>query len=385
MARLGDVCDVRDGTHDSPSYVEEGYPLVTSKNIIDGKLDLSVVSYISFEDYRKINERSKVDSGDIIMPMIGTIGNPYIVEEFTDFAIKNVALIKFTNKRVFNKYIFYFLNSGKFRRYIYENNRGGTQKFLSLKDIRNIEIEFPTLDKQVEIVTKLNKVSNLICLRKQQLTKLDELVKARFVEMFGMVGTDEKGWGLIRLGDVCNINPKKVYEPRLKPGLQVSFVPMPAVSEKGEIDPSETKNYDEVKSGFTYFREDDVLFAKITPCMENGKGAVAKGLCNGIGFGSTEFHVLRPIENISNPYWLYTVTSFNQFRIDAASNMTGSAGQRRVPASFLESYRISVPPIELQNQFAAFVEQVDKSKVAVQKALDEAQTLFDSLMQQYFG
>ena len=122
------------------------------------------------------------------------------------------------------------------------------------------------------------------------------------------------------------------------------------------------KEYDEVKTGFTYFAENDVLFAKITPCMENGKGAVAKGLHNGIGFGSTEFHVLRPISGKTDPYWIYTLTAFSQFRMDAASNMTGSAGQRRVPASFLENYRVSLPPIALQEQFAAFVEQTDKSK-----------------------
>lgn len=137
---------------------------------------------------------------------------------------------------------------------------------------------------------------------------------------------------------------------------------MPAVSESGKIDASQIKAYDEVKTGFTYFAENDVLFAKITPCMENGKGAVAVGLCNNIGFGSTEFHILRPINNKSNPYWLYSLTSFDAFRKDAADNMTGSAGQRRVPAVFLEKYKVTLPPIELQNQFAAFVEQTDKSK-----------------------
>jgi len=203
--------------------------------------------------------------------------------------------------------------------------------------------------------------------------------------LFGEVGTDTKGWGLTRLGDCCSINPKKGDDKRLNQGLTVSFVPMPSVSEKGEIDASDTKLYDEVKSGFTYFAEQDVLFAKITPCMENGKGAVAKGLCNGIGFGSTEFHVLRPIEGVSNPYWIYTVTAFNQFRVDAANNMTGSAGQRRVPASFLEAYKVSVPPIDLQKEFATFVEQTDKLKFEVKEALEKLETLKKSLMQQYFG
>ena len=97
--------------------------------------------------------------------------------------------------------------------------------------------------------------------------------------------------------------------------------------------------------------------------MENGKGAVAVDLYNGIGFGSTEFHVLRPIKNMSNPYWLYTLAAFKLFRKEAAANMTGSAGQRRVPARYLENYKVTLPPIELQRRFADFVTQVDKSKV----------------------
>ena len=178
-----------------------------------------------------------------------------------------------------------------------------------------------------------------------------------------MPGSDDFGWGLVSLGSVCRINPKKSQDSRLGSGIEVSFVPMPAVTEHGEIDVTTIKEYDEVKTGFTYFAENDVLFAKITPCMENGKGAVAKGLRNGIGFGSTEFHVLRPISGETNPYWIYMLTAFSQFREDAANNMTGSAGQRRVPASYLENYRVAVPPIELQEQFATFVEQTDKSKL----------------------
>ena len=209
--------------------------------------------------------------------------------------------------------------------------------------------------------------------------------QSRFIELFGMPGTDTFEWGLVPLGSVCNINPKKSLDSRLVSGAEVSFVPMPAVTEHGEIDATAIKEYDEVKTDFTYFAENDVLFAKIAPCMENGKGAVAKGLRNGVGFGSTEFHVLRPISGKTNPYWIYTLTAFPQFRIDAANNMTGSAGQRRVPASFLENYQVSLPPMILQQQFAAFVAQVDKSKLAVQKGLQELETLKKSLMQQYFG
>ena len=182
--------------------------------------------------------------------------------------------------------------------------------------------------------------------------------------MFGNLGDRHVGWNYLPLKEVCVINPKKSRDNRLSESLEVSFVPMPAVSEKGDINTTETVLYSRVKSGFTYFVENDVLFAKITPCMENGKGAIAHGLKNGIGFGSTEFHVLRPISSLSNPYWLYSITSNEKFRKEAENNMTRSAGQRRVPAKFLSEYKVSIPPIELQNKFELFVNQVNKSRLA---------------------
>ena len=279
------------------------------------------------------------------------------------------------------------LHSPQSMQYYKDKLRGTTARRRSIPtaDLLALKIRLPDMQTQRETVAIMRKAEAVIAARQEQLNSFEQLVKSRFIELFGMPGADDFGWGLVPLGSVCYINPKKGQDPRLNSGVEVSFVPMPAVTERGEIDATAIKEYDEVKTGFTYFAENDVLFAKITPCMENGKGAVARGLHNGLGFGSTEFHVLRPIIGKSNPYWIYTLTAFSQFREDAASNMTGSAGQRRVPASFLENYRVALPPIELQEQFATFIEQTDKSKLAVQQGLQELEILKKSLMQQYFG
>ena len=274
------------------------------------------------------------------------------------------------------KYLYYALRAAKIP------NLGYSRHFKCLKELKFVE---HSEDEQQQIVAELDKLSEIISLKTKELSLYDELIKARFVEMFGMPGTDPFSYGIKELGKCCELNPKKAQEKRLASNIDVSFVPMSSVSENGDIDPTDIRSYEEVKKGFTYFAENDVLFAKITPCMENGKGAVARSLKNGIGFGSTEFHVLRPIKDISNPYWIYALTSFKSFRKDAEANMTGSAGQRRTPASFLNNYKVALPPIYLQNQFAAFVAQVDKSKFAVQKSLEKTQLLFDSLMQEYFG
>ena len=289
------------------------------------------------------------------------------------------------DEKILPQYLYFYLKSPNTMKRIRTVASGSVRDNLKLSMLCEFPIQVPSINRQQNIIELLEKAQRIIDEKNNELEKLDNFIKARFVEMFGLPGTDPFEYGKVKLGECCEINPKKAKDTRLADEIEVSFVSMPSVSEKGEIDPSDIRKHEVVKKGFTYFAENDVLFAKITPCMENGKGAVAKGLMNGIGFGSTEFHVLRPIEGLSNSYWIYVITSFKTFRRDAKANMTGSAGQRRTPASFLESYEVSLPPIELQNQFAAFVAQVDKSKFAVQKSLEKTKLLFDSLMQEYFG
>ncbi len=170
--RLGDVCDVRDGTHDSPRYYDIGYPLLTSKNVTSGIIDLNDCNYISESDYFKINERSKVDIGDIIMPMIGTVGKPVIVNVEPNFAIKNVALIKFNNTSIVdNIYVKVFLESEYFDKSVLSKIRGGTQKFIALGDIRKLEILLPTIDKQQEFRDFVYQVDKLKFMLSKQNTK----------------------------------------------------------------------------------------------------------------------------------------------------------------------------------------------------------------------
>ena len=146
---LGTVCDVRDGTHDSPKYFAEGIPLVTSRNLSSGRIDFTDCNLICEADYNKINERSKVDLGDILMPMIGTVGNPIIVDIDAEFAIKNVALIKFSeNSKVVNVFVKALLESDYFDRAVLDKVRGGTQQFISLGDIRRLNVCLPPLEVQ---------------------------------------------------------------------------------------------------------------------------------------------------------------------------------------------------------------------------------------------
>lgn len=158
-----------------------------------------------------------------------------------------------------------------------------------------------------------------------------------------------------KLKDICIINPKS---PGFQDDLSVSFVPMSKIGEQGEFDPSEVRTYQEVKKGFTYFQNGDILFAKITPCMENGKGAVARSLENGVGFGSTEFHVLRPLTEFVTSEWLFYLLNWQTFRKEAERNMIGSAGQKRVPKTFLEEYSVDIPVLEKQREMTNILNRV---------------------------
>ena len=187
---------------------------------------------------------------------------------------------------------------------------------------------------------------------------------------------------MARLGDVCIINPKS---PGFDDNLKVSFIPMPKVGENGEFDPSEIKEYREVKKGFTYFQNSDVLFAKITPCMENGKGAIARELKNGVGFGSTEFHVLRPLAERVSSKWLFYLLSWPSFRKDAEKNMTGSAGQKRVPKSFLEGYSLVVPSLEEQQSMTDTLDKVSGLIFLRKQQLSKLDELVKSRFVELFG
>lgn len=164
-------------------------------------------------------------------------------------------------------------------------------------------------------------------------------------------------WVLASLQHVATINPtldKSCFPDKL----EVSFVPMPSVeAETGKIDVSQTKTFAEVKKGYTPFRKDDVLFAKITPCMENGKMAVVPKLHNDVGFGSTEFHVLRAKQGIE-PQYLYYYVSSKSYRYNAEHNMTGAVGQKRVPTAYLEKSFISLPPTNEQKRIVAKIEEL---------------------------
>ena len=181
---LGKVCDVRDGTHASPQYHMVGYPLMTSKNFTNGYEDFSDVKLISKDDFDEINRRSRVDVGDIVMPMIGTIGSPVIITSNREFAIKNVSLIKFIDGSPNNVFVKAVLSSRYFQRIVDEKNRGNTQKFIALSDIRGFRIPLPPIALQREFAAFVAKVDKLAFAIRKSLEAAEKLYRQQLSEAF---------------------------------------------------------------------------------------------------------------------------------------------------------------------------------------------------------
>lgn len=167
---------------------------------------------------------------------------------------------------------------------------------------------------------------------------------------------NEKTRPVVPLLEVIELNPRKFSNPPTDDE-PVSFVPMKAVEEEsGHLDPSEVRPWSEVRKGYTPFEEGDVIFAKITPCMENGKYALAQGLIGGRAAGSTEFHVLRPKPSLDSKYLLYYLLRI-ELRQSARQSMRGAAGQLRVPPIFFESLSIPLPSLDEQHRIVAEIEE----------------------------
>lgn len=185
--------------------------------------------------------------------------------------------------------------------------------------------------------------------------------------------TYPKAWSIERLRFSVLSNPIRSEVANWEDDTLVSFVPMDAVGEQGGIDASQEKPIGDVYNGYTYFAEQDILIAKITPCFENGKGAIAEGLKNGVGFGTTEFHVLRPLSGIS-VRWLFYLTISDAFRKIGGSQMLGAGGQKRVQEDFIKDFRTGIPSYAEQQKIADFLDwktaQID-SLIAKKRELIE--------------
>lgn len=301
------------------------------------------------------------------------------VADFSGICANTTFVFESKDHSIFDQRLLPFIMlSDSFTLWSISKSKGSTNPYVLFSDLVDYEFDLPPLEEQKVLADKLWTAYRLKEGYKKLLCATDEMVKSLFIEMFGNPLSPVQKWPIVRLGDYCIINPPK---PKgISDEMKVSFIPMQDVSDDGICNKFISRPYSEVKKGFKYCADGDVLFAKITPCMENGKGAELQGLTNTIGMGSTEFHVLRPIAGKSISTWLYYFTKLDIIRKDAAKNMTGTGGQKRVPASYFDNFKIGVPSIDEQINFAALAKQADKSKLELRKSIDAIEKVIKSLI-----
>ena len=236
------------------------------------------------------------------------------------------------------------------------------------RDVQSAPVTM-TAESRAEYVTGGSRTTDGLIVEKEKVAAEGEynLSGERYRER----GPQAAAFPLVAIGEVCLINPRKNELAGLDPGTIVSFVPMAEIYEhRITFQPLQKKILSEVSASYTYFKERDVLLAKVTPCFENGKAGIARGLVNGVGFGSSEFYVLRPGLSVL-PEWLYFCVMHSQFRESGIAQMTGTGGLQRLPRDFVKHFQIPLPPLEVQQEIVAEIE-------GYQKVIDGARAVVEN-------
>ena len=330
--------------------IKDVAPEMPSKEQLSGKIWLLNLDMIEsntgriiekvYEDVENALSVQSFDEGNVLFSKLRPYLNKVVIPDEPGMATTELVPLRPEPSKLHKVFLSHLLRGNQFVNYANDIAGGTKMPRMPLTELRNFDCILPPMDKQLEFVFIAEQVDK---------SKFGDF-KSQFIEMFGNPLSLNQKNELKRLGECCILNPRRP-NIALCDTDKVSFIPMPAVSEDGYLVDMTDEEYGKVKKSFTYFENNDVLFAKITPCMENGKGAIVHGLTNGIGMGSTEFHVLRPINGISSPYWLLALTRMPIFRERAAKNMSGTGGQKRVSASYLVHLMIGLPAIEEQRRF----------------------------------
>lgn len=392
--RLGSLADVKGGkrlpkgTTFSENITKHPYIRVTDFNDIG--VSLEGLKYIDEDVYEKIS-RYTISSDDIYVSIAGSIGKVGIIPSCIDGANLTENAAKITNiKGINQKNLCLFLKS-EFAQYQMQSATiATTQAKLALFRIESLTFPLPPLSEQQRIVERIEELFAKLDEAKERLQKAAESFAVRKAAILHKAftgeltkqwrlenGVSDESWEEKLLGDVCTVNPKKIDAKNLDDNLEVSFVPMAAVSDVlGEIVNHEVKNLQDVRTGFTNFSKGDVIFAKITPCMENGKSAIVGPLVNDIGYGSTEFYVLRCKEELNNKY-LYHMVRNTTFRAEAKAVMTGAVGQQRVPKTFLQEYQLLLPNLPEQHEIVRLIDDLLAREHKAQQATEQALASID--------
>ena len=298
------------------------------------------------------------------------------------------------NEGLYYKYLLLMLRN--FEKHISAGGSGSIFNAIGKDEIKEITFPLPpTLDDQIAIATELERkmaeveTMRQAALRQKEASDATEGTILREVFPPKEQSKLPNGWKWKKLSEVCFINPTKRKGFTRESSLQTTFVPMDTIDETtGRISKIITRPYSEISKGYTFFEEGDILFAKITPCMQNGKSAIANNLTDKVGFGSTEFHVLRPKPDITKE-WAFFFVRTKEFRKRSKDHFEGSAGQQRVPVEFLENSLISVPSTiaeqkVITDKIEQKLSQVESIRQGSEKQLESIEAMPGAILREVF-
>ena len=372
---LKEVKDVRDGTHSSPKYIDNGYPLVTSKNLTDSGLNLNDVSLISESDYNEINKRSKVEVGDILLGLIGTIGKPVLVET-EGFAIKNVGLIK-NGGQIQNQFLLQYLKTNLFNKYIQIEMAGNTQKFLGLETLRNTKVPVPSSDEQSAIGTLFRTLDDLLASYKDNLANYQSLKATMLSKMFPKAGHTIPE---IRLDVFEDEWEEKEFSKLVKRVTQSSDSDsLPKVefediiSGQGQLNKDISSKFDNRKG--IHFKPGYTLYGKLRPYLNNWLLPKFEGVALG------DFWVFDPNGNDSN--FIYYLVQSNRYQ--KVANDTSGTKMPRSDWKSVSSTIFAIPQtITEQQAIGAYFSNLDNLINSHQEKITQLETLKKKLLQDMF-
>ena len=346
----------------TPEYIDKGVPYITSKNIKNGTIDFSKVNYISQEDYEYISKNRPILVGDILISMIGTLGETAEVKE-TDglFYGQNMFLVRIDESKVNKRYFLNFFKSNCVKRALKGKQNQSTQKYLKANHIEDLIIPVPDVTKQELIAKQLDKLTYIITLRTNELKQLDDLIKARFVEMFGDPVANNKGWKTKPLLDMgkCKNGMNFHYDDS---GIEISCLGVGDFKDLSVIDNTKKLSIvslNEMPSEEYLLKDGDIVFVR----SNGNKDLVGRSLAIYPGNLPTTFSGFciryRIHDDEITVLYLLRVLKMESMRKKMAGR---GANIQNLNQQILGTLVIPVPPIELQNQFADFVRAVDKSK-----------------------
>ena len=379
MLKLGDIFEITSGGTPSkmhPEYYENGTIYWVKTGDLKGKYLISVPSLIT-EDGLKNSSAKIFPVGTILLAMYGaTIGACSILK--VEAATNQACAAFLPNEDIDKSYFYYFLCSKK-EEFI-KLGVGGAQPNISAAILKNVKISLPPIEEQKRIADILDKANSLIDLRKQQLEKMDLLIKSKFIDMFGDPVTNSKGWEVKSLKDIAL--GKLSYgsgASATEYDLNVRYIRITDINEKGclnvhKVSPNEI-------SDEYILREGDILFARSGATVgKTFRYSEKYGKCIYAGY----LIRLVPNQKIVLPDYIYYLTKTDYYLSFVQQSMK-TVAQPNINAQQYGALQIPIPPIFLQNQFAAFVEQVEKQKAVMQQSLEKMETNYKALMQEYFG